>query len=473
VIAAPPHGAPPLAQALLVAAVAWQQFLGGRTLEVALAEAVVAVRPAHPRAAAAAKDIVYGATRQKRLLETLVERLTTRPPSSAVAALLTVALSQLLAERHAPHVVVDQAVECAKRAASTVAASGFINAVLRRALRERDTLLAPLAGDDAVQASLPDWWLQKLRDAHPRAWREIVAVQRLPAPLVLRVDEQQLAVEDYLARLGEAGIAATRVGRAAVWLHTGRDVHAIPGFDAGLVSVQDAGAQLAAPWLAPPAQGRVLDACAAPGGKTLHLAQRSATQRIDALDVEAVRLQRIAENLRRAAISDDRVRLREADAARPDTWWDGEPYDAILLDAPCTASGIVRRHPDVPWLRRSADVAQLARAQERLLQALWPLLRPAGRLLYVVCSLFPEEGEQQARRFLQRNDDARAVDLPGGAPFVQLLPAHSAHGEPWPADREVPLLHDGFFYALFEKRASGTAPGAASTTALSAPRDSH
>ena len=142
------------------------------------------------------------------------------------------ALSQLLAERHAPHVVVDQAVECAKRAASTVAASGFINAVLRRALRERDALLAPLAGDDAVQASLPDWWLQKLREAHPRAWREIVAVQCLPAPLVLRVDEQQLAVEDYLARLGDAGIAATRVGRAAVWLHTGRDVHAIPGFDA-------------------------------------------------------------------------------------------------------------------------------------------------------------------------------------------------------------------------------------------------
>ena len=466
---AKPAGAPPLAQALLVAAVAWLQFLDGRTLDAALDEAVDAVQPAHPRAVAAAKDIVYGATRQKLLLDALVARLAARAPSGAVLALLTVSLSQLLAERHAPHVVVDQAVECAKRAASTAPAAGFINAVLRRALRERDALLAPLAADDAVQANLPGWWLQKIRDAYPQAWRDIAAIQRLPAPLVLRVDVRQLTVEAYLERLREAGIAAQRVGPAAVWLHAGRDVHAIPGFDAGLVSVQDAGAQLAATWLAPPPAGRVLDACAAPGGKTLQLAQLAPGLRIDALDAEAARLPRIAANLRRAGIAEDRVQLRAADAARPDAWWDGAPYDAILLDAPCTASGIVRRHPDVPWLRRSADVAQLARAQERLLQALWPLLRPAGRLLYVVCSLFPEEGEQQARRFLQRNDDARAIDLPGGAPFVQLLPAHSAHGEPWPADREVPVVHDGFFYALFEKRASGTDGG----TALNAPRNSH
>ena len=464
----PPASAPPLAQALLVAAVAWQQFLGGRTLEVALDAAAAAVRPAHPRATAAAKDIVYGATRQKRVLEALVARLAPRPPAGAVAALLTVSLSQLLAERHAAHVVVDQAVECAKRAPSTAAAAGFLNAVLRRALRERDALLAPLAADAALQANLPDWWLRKLQDAHPDAWRDIVAVQRMPAPLVLRVDAHQVAVDDYLARLRDAGIEATRVGTSAVWLHAGRDVHAIPGFDQGLVSVQDAGAQLAAPWLDPPPQGRVLDACAAPGGKTLHLAQRAAELHIDALEADAARAPRIAQNLRRAAIADDHVRVLTGDAARLDSWWNREPYDAILLDAPCTASGIVRRHPDVPWLRRSADVAQLARVQERLLQALWPLLRPTGRLLYVVCSLFPEEGEQQARRFLQRNADARAVDLPGGAPFVQLLPAHSAHGEPWPADREVPLLHDGFFYALFEKRASGTAGG----TAPTAPRES-
>ena len=462
-------GAPPLAEALLVAAVSWQQFLGGRTLDAALDDALEAVQPAHPRAAAAAKDIIYGATRQKLLLEALVARLAPRPPSGAVAALLTVSLSQLLAERHAAYLAVDQAVECAKRAPSTGPAAGFINAVLRRALRERDALLAPLHADEAVQANLPPWWLEKLRSAYPQAWRDIAAVQRLPAPLVLRVDVRQIAVDAYLARLRDAGIDATRVGPAAVWLHAGRDVHAIPGFDDGIVSVQDAGAQLAATWLTPPPGGRVLDACAAPGGKTLHLAQREPALHIDALDTEAARLPRVEANLRRAGIAPDRVRLRAADAAHPSRWWDGVPYDAILLDAPCTASGIVRRRPDVPWLRRSADVAQLARAQERLLQALWPLLRPTGRLLYVVCSLFPEEGEQQARRFLQRNADARAIDLPGGAPFVQLLPAHSAHGEPWPADREVPVMHDGFFYALFEKRASGTAPG----IALNAPRDSH
>jgi 16S rRNA (cytosine967-C5)-methyltransferase len=443
-------GAPPLAQALLLAAVAWQQFTAGRTLEAALDDAREAVRPAHARAPAAAKDIVYGAARHRLLVEALIVRLAPRAPSGAVAALLTVALSQLLAERHAPYVVVDQAVECAKQASSTAAAAGFINAVLRRALREREALLGDLAADERVQANLPDWWRQRLQSAYPQPWREVAAVQRMPPPLVLRVDAQRASVAEYLQTLHAVGIEATRIGSAAVWLHEPRDVAAIPGFDSGWVSVQDAGAQLAVPWLDAPSGARVLDACAAPGGKTLQLAQSDASLHIDALELDATRAQRIEANLRRAAIPAGRVRVRPGDAAQPRLWWDGVPYDRILLDAPCMASGILRRHPDVPWLRRSADVAQLARAQERLLQALWSLVRPAGRLLYVVCSLFPEEGEQQARRFLQRNADALAIDLPGGAPFVQLLPAHSTYGAAWTGG-ELPLVHDGFFYALFEK----------------------
>jgi 16S rRNA (cytosine967-C5)-methyltransferase len=181
----------------------------------------------------------------------------------------------------------------------------------------------------------------------------------------------------------------------------------------------------------------------------MHLAQLVPGLRIDAFDAEAARLPRIAANLRRAGIAEDRVQLRAVDAARPDAWWDGVPYDAILLDAPCTASGIVRRHPDVPWLRRSADVAQLARAQERLLQALWPLLRPTGRLLYVVCSLFPEEGREQIARFLADTAGALGLPLPAGSLSVQLTPNPPA-APPWDG-QPLPTLHDGFFFALLAK----------------------
>jgi 16S rRNA (cytosine967-C5)-methyltransferase len=253
-------------------------------------------------------------------------------------------------------------------------------------------------------------------------------------------------VDDYLRGLVDAGSAATRVGAQAVWLHQARPVSQIPGFDAGTVSVQDAGAQLAAPWLEVRNDLRVLDACAAPGGKTAHLAELADLD-LTAIETDAVRARRIAENLERIGRP---CTVRVADAREPSAWWDGAPFDRILLDAPCTGSGVVRRHPDIPWLRRKADVGNLATLQRQLLEALWPLLGVGGRLLYVVCSVFPEEGREQIEHFVARHPEAVLTPLPGGTPLVQLLPtAPTAIG--WTADQPWPTVHDGFFYARLEK----------------------
>jgi 16S rRNA (cytosine967-C5)-methyltransferase len=290
--------------------------------------------------------------------------------------------------------------------------------------------------------------MERLRSEYPTDWPSIAESQQQMPPLVLRVNARQIKVDEYLARLAQVGLEATRVGAHAIWLHQPLPVADIPGFREGDVSVQDGGAQLAAAWLDSKPGMRVLDACAAPGGKTAHLAELGATD-LTAVEVDASRAQRIAENLSRGRLS---ARVIVGDAARPDTWIaqsGSGSFDRILLDAPCTASGIVRRHPDIPWLRRPADVAQLTKVQRELLDALWPLLEVGGRLLYVVCSLFPEEGREQIARFGERRPDARRCKLPAS----QLLPVSAA--EPaavsaWQGS-SLPTLHDGFFYALLEK----------------------
>ncbi|MFN3566152.1 MAG: 16S rRNA (cytosine(967)-C(5))-methyltransferase RsmB, partial [Burkholderiaceae bacterium] len=282
-------------------------------------------------------------------------------------------------------------------------------------------------------------------------------VQREPPPLVLRVNVRRIGVDDYVRRLERDGVAATRVGATAVWLHDARPVDAIPGFAEGLVSVQDAGSQLAAQWLDVRDGQRVLDACAAPGGKTAQLAELADGLAIDAVEIDARRAQRIEANLARLRAREHAtIALHVADAADTGAYAAAVRYDRILLDAPCTASGIVRRHPDIPWLRRESDIAQLATRQSQLLDALWPLLKPAGRLLYVVCSVFPEEGARQAERFVERHADARPVALPGHtANTLQLLPTSPARAAPGCPARGAtaarPPLHDGFFLALFEK----------------------
>ncbi len=444
--------APALADALRVAAAAWRGLRGGASLDRALAGAMAgfaasAPTPAHPRLAAAAKDVAYNAARHLALIEASLDRLVHRAPDPAVSALLAVTLGQLLAPRHAAYVVVDQAVQAAKAQADTRAASGFVNAVLRNAIRRMPQLRPGLQRQPTVAFNAPHWWIDRLREAEPSHFARILQLQREAPPLVLRVNRRHCTVEAYLQRLRDEGIEASRVGPAAVWLHTALPVADIPGFAAGDVSVQDAGAQLAVQLLQVERGMRVLDACAAPGGKTAQLAEVANDLTIDAVEIDAARAERIEENLRRTqARAHALVRVHVGDVAQPQRIALGR-YQRIVLDAPCTGSGIVRRHPDIPWLRRPADVAQLATLQARLLDALWPLLEPAGRLLYVVCSVFSEEGPRQAEAFGSRHADARQPTLPGMSSGRLWLPP--AHGEAWSGG--LPSVHDGFFFAIFEK----------------------
>ena len=251
--------------------------------------------------------------------------------------------------------------------------------------------------------------------AYPQHWQAILQAANLPAPLTLRVNRRRASREQVLAAFQDAGLAAEPVGAAGLVVATPRPVVQLPGFAEGWWSVQDAGAQRAAELLAPADGMRVLDACAAPG-KTAHLLELADIDLL-ALDADAGRLERVGQNLDRLGLGGDRVRLQAADAADLDAWWDGKPFDAVLADVPCTASGIVRRHPDIRWLRRENDLRRTAALQTRILDALWRTVAPGGRLLYVTCSVFPIEGTRQALEFLQRHPEARRLDAPG-----QLLP---------------------------------------------------
>ena len=456
-------GAPPLWQALWIAAVASLRLRDGVSLERGLSQASAQIgallgSTLHPRAAAAAKDVAFTAARQRALTDALIAKLASRPPPAPLHALLGVALAQLVAQRHAAYAVVDQAVRAARQDDATAGASGFVNAVLRNALRQFDPLLDEARRDDCVRFNLPRWWLDRLRHDHPDHWRRIVEVQRLPPPLVLRVNPLRGTRDEALARLRAAGAAAAAVGASGVRLEVPRAVDEIPGFAEGWFAVQDAGAQLAAPLLDVADGMRVLDACAAPGGKTAHLAALAAIDLV-AVDSDAQRARRIEDNLARLgthAGARVRVCIDDVAAAAAAGRLPHPRYDRILLDAPCTASGIVRRHPDIPWLRRPEDIAQLATQQRRLLDGLWPLLAPAGRLLYAVCSVFADEGVAQVADFVARWPDARLQPLPAqeehGAPTLQLLPADAdVPGGATAADGALPAVHDGFFYALIEK----------------------
>lgn len=381
--------------------------------------------------------------------EHLRSQLARRAPPPHADALLCVVLALAwdpLQAPYTPFTLVDQAVEAAKRMDPTRGQAGFINACLRRFLRERDALVAASEHDAVAVWNHPAWWIERLRHDHPDRWRQVLAADRVHAPMTLRVNCRRSSVHDFIALLARQGIDATAVGPTAVQLARPMPVHRIAGFDAGLVSVQDAAAQRAAPLLLDGLSGgkplRVLDACAAPGGKTAHLLEMAECH-VTALDIDPVRCARIGQTLDRLGLRAD---IRAADAAQSAQWWDGVPFDAILLDAPCTGSGIVRRHPDVPWLRRASDVDQLARQQARLLASLWPLLRTGGRLLYCTCSVFRGEGDNQIQTFVEHNTDAALLPSPG-----HLLPCLTANDNTVPDNRDGD--HDGFFYALLEKRA--------------------
>ncbi|MEK8030465.1 16S rRNA (cytosine(967)-C(5))-methyltransferase RsmB [Ideonella sp. DXS29W] len=443
--AAPPAGSPPLSRLLELAADAVQAVLAGRSLTEVLAACPSAARPG-------TQALAFAVLRRWGSASAARQQLAPRTPPPAVEALLTTALALLWPSEAPPypdHTLVDQAVTAARR--KVPAAAGFINAVLRRFIRERAAVVEQ-AGHSVLGAwNHPAWWVERLRHDWPTHWQALLAQAQHHPPMVLRVNTRRLGVAEYHQRLADAGIVARPAAgpghEQALILNQACPVDRLPGFAQGDVSVQDLSAQRAASLLIGsglPPGARVLDACAAPGGKTAHLLELAPELNLVALDADPARLARVDDTLRRLGLSGPTVRTRAADARHVASWWDGEPFDAILLDAPCTASGIVRRHPDIRWLRRPDDVRALAAIQAELLQALWPLLKPGGRLLYATCSIFAAEGAEQIDAFLQRlRPEAahQAADSPG-----HLLPlADNASTDP-----EAPLA-DGFFYALLHK----------------------
>ena len=376
--------------------------------------------------------------------------LARKAPPAQADALLCTALALSWQDELAPypvHTLVNQAVEAARRHKDMRAQAPFVNACLRRFLREREALIAQTNTDITALWNHPAWWVKRLQTDHPQDWQTILQAAQSAAPMTLRVSPKHSTVQAYLQVLEAQGIAAKAVAEFGVQLLKAVPVHQLPGFSEGHVSVQDAAAQLAAPLLLnglnPSQQAlRLLDACAAPGGKTGHLLECHPGAQVLALDVDPVRCERIQQNLDRLKV---KAQIVAADAAQPADWWDGQSFDGILLDAPCTASGIGRRHPDVRWLRRESDVAQLAAIQAKLLKALWPLVKPGGRLLYCTCSVFKAEGESQIQTFVQHNTDAQILPSPG-----HLTPS-SATSETSLRDN-VMGEHDGFYYALLEKR---------------------
>lgn len=409
----------------------WSLLLAARAVAAvragkSLTEALLALGKEPPAARAAAQDIAYGVLRRYGWGEFILGRLLEKPLTHPEThALLLAALHRLETRPEVTHTVVDQAVAAAGELAGGVF-KGLINGVLRNFLRQRESLLAAAAADDQAAHQHPLWWLARLRRAYPQDWQRIVAAGNSQPPMTLRVNQRRLAPAEYAVQLEAAGHPARPVGDSGLQLQKPVSVEALPGFYEGLVSVQDAGAQRAAELLDPAAGAYVLDACAAPGGKAAHTLERADLDLL-ALDIDAGRTRRIEENLQRLGLA---ATVRVADCSAVDQWWDGRLFDAILADVPCSASGVVRRHPDIKWLRREGDIRRFALTQTAILDALWPLLKPGGKMLYATCSVFPEENGAQIDAFLVRQPDAERLRT------EQLLPLED---------------HDGFYYALLRK----------------------
>ena len=451
---------PPLWQLLQVVAQLLQSVRQGQSTSRLIPQV-------QPTWRAAVQSLLFRVLRQLGVAQALRAQLASRTPAGAADALLCTALALCWNEADVPydaHTLVNQAVEAAKRSRRTQGQAAFINACLRRFLRERASLLAHVQADPQAAWPLPAWWVNRLQQDHPDTWQTLVEQGQLPAPMTLRVNVRQTSRDALRQQWQAAGVASQAVGRHGLQLAQPCDVQGLPGFAAGACSVQDAAAQLAAelmwegllrshspggmpaaatsarPW-------RLLDACAAPGGKTAHLLEAAPAPGRDvsllALEIDANRISRIEDNLNRMGLQ---AHVQCADAGQPDTWWDGQAFDGILLDAPCSASGIVRRHPDIPWLRRESDIAQLAQEQDRLLKTLWPLLRPGGVMVYCTCSVFRAEGQDRIDSFLAHNTEAILRPSPG-----HLIPLAPGNAVVLPDNGMGD--HDGFFYAVLEKSA--------------------
>lgn len=402
--------------------------VAGVTRGRSLASGFPASQPADSAASRAALiDIVHGALRGYGRYPAITRALASKGSiDPLVEALLWCCLYALESGRYTEYTVVDQAVRACE-AMGKGRAKGFVNAMLRRFLRDRAALCSRVSEHEESRFQCPPWWIEGLRHAWPEHWQEIALAGNVPPPMTLRVNRRRVSAREYLDRLRAAGLDAEIVGASALRLCTPCPVERLPGFADGDVSIQDAGAQRAAPLLDALEGMSVLDACAAPGGKCAHVLEL-ADVRMTALDLEPQRLARLRATLERLQL---RAEVRAGDCTRPEDWWNREPFDRIIADVPCSGSGVVRRHPDIKWLRRPSDLGGFAGRQGRILDALWRLLAPGGTLLYVTCSVFPEENEAVVDAFCRRTPEARLLGLPDGMP---------AAVPPGPAQ-------DGFFHA--------------------------
>jgi 16S rRNA (cytosine967-C5)-methyltransferase len=404
-------------------------------------EAAVAAQAPEGASRPAIQALAFGTIRWFTELEAILGLLLDRPDAPLpreVRALALVGLYQLAHGATPPHAAVSETVEAAP-ALGHPRAKGLVNALLRRFQRERDAVVAAAHADRAARLAHPPWLLAAFERDWPAQWEQIAAAGNAEPPMWLRVNARRTTRDEYRARLAAAGMESEPCGFApqALRLAEPVDVARLPGFAGGDVSVQDAAAQLAAFFLAPAGGMRVLDACAAPGGKTGHVLEL-ADATLTALDSDEGRLARVRANLGRLGFA---ARVVCGDAREPASWWDGAPFERILADVPCSASGVARRHPDIKWLRRETDIAQFAHLQASMLEALWQTLASGGKLLYATCSVFREENSDQVARFLEHHQDATRIILPAVDNDIQ-LPA----GQLLPDER-----HDGFFYALLQK----------------------
>jgi 16S rRNA (cytosine967-C5)-methyltransferase len=424
----------PLAEALLGAAQLMASVLEGRTFDGALAASRLSgvMR-------AAVMDAGYTALRAFGRGDFLLGLLLEKPlKDRTVRGLLLVALARLEARPDEVHTTVDQAVTAAAQLARGQF-KGLVNGVLRSFLRRREELLALTDADPVARWQHPAWWMDRIRQDHPAQWERILAAGNTHPPMCLRINRRRTNGDDLLDRFDTEGIEARALDATAILVEKPLPVELIPGFAEGLCSVQDWGAQAAAGLLDVHDGMRVLDACAAPGGKAAHLLE-TASLDLTALDADAQRTTRIADTLNRLGLT---ATVKVGDARAVDGWWDGRHYDRILADVPCSASGVVRRHPDAKWLRRESDIAGFAATQKTIIDALWRTLVPGGKMLYATCSVFEAENARQIDAFIGRHADARR------------LPAACATTSDLTTDAQLHHLpdseHDGFYYALLQK----------------------
>jgi 16S rRNA (cytosine967-C5)-methyltransferase len=410
------------------------QVLAGHNLNQLLKEGLENHPAYTPQERGALQDICYGTLRYYGQLLKIQQELLSKPlTDSRLRNLLLIALYQLEYSKAAKYAVVDHAVRAAKQI--NAATGGLVNAVLRNFLRKQAQLLLMASETEEGEYSYPLWWIKTIKKEYAGQAPAILEAGNQHPPMTLRVNQSIKTPEQYLAQLNLIGIKAQIIPPGAIWLETPISVDKLPQFVDGVVSVQDAGAQYAATLLEVTDGMRVLDACAAPGSKSAHLLE-SYDVNLVALDKDVQRLERVRENFERLKLN---AVLLSGDAMKPETWWDGEPFDRILADVPCSASGVVRRHPDIKWLRRPSDIEGFAKQQEIILDALWPLLARGGKLLYATCSVFSRENQQVISAFLNLHKDAVQMNISAyGLNNGQLLPDDQ---------------HDGFFYALLQKNA--------------------